>query len=228
MPSELVWSLVDRVPMGASVIPQSPTAIIYFAASPDAGPGYQIYTEEDLEACGGVHALERALEAESYWFVHLGRVAGIPGPTGLSFNDSDLAQLPEPPEHTWKIGRRNPAFGRPELHHHVFRTGFKAVERMLDLWKQEDKGVVDAYALKEFKLSPQRLVALTNALITLQKDQEIVEIGVMKYWYDISWSGRQFPCDLVTAEFSLKVPLQFRWSSSDKLLDVQVMHLSSC
>ena len=42
------------------------------------GPGYQIYTEEELEALGGVHALDRTLESESYWFVHLGRVTGVP------------------------------------------------------------------------------------------------------------------------------------------------------
>jgi hypothetical protein len=99
---------------------------------------------------------------------------------------------------------------------------------MLNQWKQEDEGVVDAYALKEFKLTPQRLRALTSTLITLQKTQEIVEISVMNYWYDASRSGRQFPCDLVTAEFSLKVPLQFRWAGSDRLLDVEIMHFSLC
>jgi hypothetical protein len=178
--------------MGASVTPGSLTAIVYFAASPDAGPGYQIYTEEDLEACGGVHALERALEAESYWFVHLGRVAGIPGPAGLSFNDSDLALLPEPPEHSWKIGRRNPAFGRPELDRHVFEAGFKAIEKMLNLWKQEDQGVVDAYALKEFKLTPQRLTALTSALITLQKN---------------SGNHRDRRCEVLVRYFLVRKPL---------------------
>lgn len=209
-------------------VPGRPTAKVYFVDSPTSGPGYQVYTEENLVAIGGVQALERTLETESYWFVHLGQVAGIPGPTGVSFNDLDLALLPEPPDHAWKIGRRNPAFGRPELDRHVFRAGFKAVEQMLNLWKQEDEGVVDAYALKELKLTRQRLRALMSALITLQKTQEIVEITVMKYWYDASWSGRQFPCDLVTAEFSLKVPLQFRWAASDKLLDVAVMHFSLC
>lgn len=99
---------------------------------------------------------------------------------------------------------------------------------MLSLWKQEDQDVVDAYALKELKLSPQRLAALTNALNTLQKAHDVVEIGVIKYWYDPTWPARPFPCDLVIAEFSFKVPLQFRWSASDKLLDVEVLNFSLC
>jgi hypothetical protein len=86
-----------------------------------------------LLALGGVHALERTLESESYRFVHLGRVTGVPGSLGISFKDSELAMLPEPPDHTLKLGRRNPAFGRPELDRHVFRAGFKAVEQMLNL-----------------------------------------------------------------------------------------------
>jgi hypothetical protein len=170
----------------------------------------------------------RRLRELGYWFVHLGQVAGILESSRVSFKDSDLALLPEPPEHTWKIGRRNPAFGRPELDRHVFRAGFKAVEQMLNLWKQEDEGVVDAYALKELKLSRQRLAALTNTLNTLQRTQEVIEISVMKYWYDPSWPGKPFPCDLVIAEFSLNLPLQFRWAASDGLLYVEVMHLSFC
>jgi hypothetical protein len=157
------------------------TAVVYFVASPGTGPGYQIYTEENLEACGGVHALERTLETETYWFVHLGEIAVTQGSSAVFFKNSDLAMLPEPPEHTWKIGRRNPAFGRAELDRYVFRAGFEAVEQMISLWKQDDEVVVDAYALKELKLSRQRLGALTNALNTLQKTQEVVEISVMKY-----------------------------------------------
>jgi len=197
-------------------------------ASPNTGQGYQLYSEEDLQAVGGIHALERTLELENYWFVHLGQVPGTSGPLGITYKDSDIAQLPEPPEHTWKIGRCNPAFGRPEQDRYVFRAGFNAVEQMLSLWKQEDQGVVDAYALKELKLSPQRLAALTYALNTLQKAQDVVEISVMKYLYDPSWPGRPFPCDLVLAEFTLNLPLRFRWSASDKLLDVEVMRLSFC
>jgi len=93
----------------------------------------------------------------------------------------------------------------------------------------EDEGVVDAYTLKELKLSPERLTALLGVLKMLQKVHEVVEITVMKYFYDASCSGNQFPCDdFVTAEFSLNLPLQFRWSSSEKLLEVDIMHLSFC
>jgi len=99
---------------------------------------------------------------------------------------------------------------------------------MLSLWKLEEEGTVDAYALKELKLSPQRLTAIMGALNTLKTVQEVVEINVMKYWYDASWPGRPLPCDLVTAEFSLNLPLQFQWSACEKLLDVTVMHLSLC
>jgi len=41
---------------------------VYFVVSPNNGPGYRVYLEDDLQAVGGVHAVERALESESYWF----------------------------------------------------------------------------------------------------------------------------------------------------------------
>jgi len=95
---------------------------VYFVVSPNNGPGYRVYLEDDLQAVGGVHAVERALESESYWFFYLGRVRGRLGESGVGFHDSDLALLAEPPDHTWKIGRCNPAFGRTDLERSVFRT----------------------------------------------------------------------------------------------------------
>jgi hypothetical protein len=44
-------------------------AIVYFVISPHEGPAYRICGDDELQALGGVHALERHLENQSYWFV---------------------------------------------------------------------------------------------------------------------------------------------------------------
>jgi hypothetical protein len=46
-------------------------AIVYFVISPLEGPAYRICGDDDLQAIGGVHALERRLENESYWFARM-------------------------------------------------------------------------------------------------------------------------------------------------------------
>lgn len=60
---------------------------------------------------GGVHALERHLEKQSYWVARMGQISLNLNPDGATFQDSDLAKLPEPLENEWKIGRLNPSFG---------------------------------------------------------------------------------------------------------------------
>ena len=47
-------------------------AIVYFLVSPDGGPQHRIYDDEDIQALGGVHAIEKLLEKESHWFIRLG------------------------------------------------------------------------------------------------------------------------------------------------------------
>ena len=41
-------------------------AIVYFVVSPLEGPGYRTCEDDELQAMGGVHALERLCESHSY------------------------------------------------------------------------------------------------------------------------------------------------------------------
>jgi hypothetical protein len=87
---------------------------------------------------------------------------------------------------------------------------------------------VDAYALKALRMSSQRLRALNLSLSTLPKVHEVVDISVIKYWYDASWPEPHLPCDLVLAEFSFKIPLQFRRTAEQKLFSVEILNMAFC
>jgi hypothetical protein len=202
-------------------------AIVYLVVSPAIGRGQRIYTDEDIQALGGIHTIEQHLEKESYWYVRLGKIQGEAGRDGVTFLQSDFGKLPEPPESAWKTGRCNPAFRSSDLERHVFRAAFCAVGHMLDAWKQSKDGEVEAYALKELKISPQRLLRATRGLQTLPRIYEIAEITVIKFWYDPAWPEPQLP-DLVLGEFSFRIPLQIRRSSRDKMFAVEVLPLASC
>jgi hypothetical protein len=167
------------------------------------------------------------LETESYWFVRLGEIRGEAGPRGVTFSGAELSKLTMPPETAWQIGRRNPGFHRRELEQRVFKATFGAVERLLKSWNSERDGVVDAYALKELKISSECLVSLTNGLHNLQQVHDIARITVMKYWYDATWPDPHEP-DLVLAEYSLDVPFRVQWSTGEEIVNVQVLPLSPC
>jgi hypothetical protein len=204
-------------------------AIVYFVASPDGGPQHRIYDDEDVQALGGVHAIEMLLERESYWFIRLGEVRGQLGPAGVSYELAAFARLPKPAAGRCRIGRRNPAFRASELERYVFEAIFKAIERMLECWKCERDGLVEAYALKEVKISPDRLLMLTRSLHSLKRVHEITGITAIKYWYDESWPEPNLPGDdLVVAEYSIRIPLQVQWSGDEKLVRVEVMTIASC
>jgi hypothetical protein len=112
------------------------------------------------------------------------------------------------------------------LEQHIFQKAFGVVDRMLHSWNQEEDGVVDAYTLKQLKISGQQLARAASALQALPRVHEIVEISIIKYWYDSSWSGPQYP-DLVLAEFSVNVPLQFR-RSLEQIIAIEVLPFASC
>jgi hypothetical protein len=203
--------------------------VVYLVFSPKWGPGYRLYTDEDIQVSGGIHGIERVLEEESYWFARLGKIWGELGPHGVTFHDSEIAKLPAPLSSAWQIGRSNPAFAGPELGRQVFRSTFQGVERMLDSWKREQNGTVEAYTLKELKIGSDSLVSLTNALHSLQKVHDIVEITVMKYWYDPLWSETHLPSDdVILAEYSFHVPVEMRWSAGEDLIGVEVLQMSLC
>lgn len=201
-------------------------ALAYFVVSPDDGPGYRIYEEEDVLVYGGVHALERALERMNYWYGYLGRVWGDPSPHGVSYEMSEFARLPNPNQVNLRIGRRNPAFGRSDMEQRIFQEAFEVVNRMLNSWNQEDEGVVDAYTVKHLRISRKQLQRVASALHVVSRVHEIVEVSVIKYWYDATWAGPQFP-DLVLAEFPVNLPLEFQ-RSLEQVIAVEVMPLALC
>jgi hypothetical protein len=202
-------------------------AVVYFVVSPEDGQGHRVYTEEDIQASGGIHAIERILERDSYWFVRLGEIRGEASLRGFTFNGAEVSKLTIPSEAAWQIGRRNPGFRRPELEQCVFKATFVAFERLLQSWKSEQEGMVDAYALKELNISSECLMSLTNGLCNLRQVHEIAPITVAKYWYDVAWP-EPFEPDLVLAEFSIHVPFRAQWSVGQEILDVQVLPLSLC
>ena len=202
--------------------------IVYSVISPDRGPRHRVFDEEDIQASGGIHAIERSLEKESYWFVRLGEIRGEADPGGVTYKDEELSALTAPPKASWQIGRRNPSFRRPDLERHVFTATFEAFERLLNSWSREEDGVVDAYALKELTISSECLLSLTNGLHNLQHVHEIARITVIKYWYDVEWPEPHEP-DLLLAEYSLDVPFRVQWASaSEEIVNARVLQLSSC
>jgi hypothetical protein len=64
-------------------------AVVYFVISPLEGPAYRICGDDDLQAVGGVHALERRLENESYWFAPMGQISLQLNSDGVTFQDSE-------------------------------------------------------------------------------------------------------------------------------------------
>jgi hypothetical protein len=202
--------------------------VVYAVVSPERGQSYMVYTEEDIQALGGVHTIERSLENESYWFVRLGAIAGEADPRGVSITDAEFSKVAvSPPSQAWQIGRQNPGFSRPEFDRRVFRAIFEAVERLLRTWNCEIDGTVHAYALKELRISSECLVSLTNGLRNLPQVHEIVHITVIKYWYDPSWP-KPHTLDLVLAEFSLDIPFRVQWSAGEEIVDVHVLPLFLC
>jgi hypothetical protein len=204
-------------------------AIVYFVISPHEGPAYRICGDDDLQALGGVHALERHLENQSYWFARMGQISLNLNPNGATFQDSDLAKLPEPPEDAWQTGRLNPSFGRSEIEKRAFKEVFQAIQRLLDLWRTDDGITVEAYALKELKISAARLVSFNPGLCALKQVHELVEVTVVKFWYDSVWLSKPVPIDeLALAEYSFKIPLQLRWAADQRLISVQILRIACC
>jgi len=84
-------------------------AIVYFVISPLKGPAYHICGDDELQAVGGVHAFERHLDNQSYWFARMGQISLKRDLNGVTFQDSDLAKPPGPSEGARQTGRLNPA-----------------------------------------------------------------------------------------------------------------------
>jgi hypothetical protein len=204
-------------------------AVVYFVISPLEGPAYRICGDDDLQAMGGVHALERRLENESYWFARMGQISLKLNSDGVTFQDSELAKLPEPLEGAWQTGRLNPAYRQSEVEKRAFQEVFQAIQRMLGSWRTINGTTVESFALKELKISAPRLASLTTGLCALKKVHEFVEVTAVKFWYDSQWLSKPVPIDeLVLAEYSFKIPLQLRWAADHHLISVHILRTGSC
>jgi hypothetical protein len=131
--------------------------VVYSVVSPESGRAHRVYDEEDIQAAGGIHALERTLERDCYWFARLGEFKGEVGDCGATYIYAEYSKLTSSPEVAWRIGMRNPAYREAELERLLFQATFEAIETLLKSWNREEDGVVDAYALKELKLTRECL-----------------------------------------------------------------------
>jgi hypothetical protein len=76
--------------------------------------------------------------------------------------------------------------------------------------------MVDAYALKELKITSECLMSLTNGLHNLRQVHEIARVTVMKYWYDAGEPQPPEPDPLV-AESPLDILFCVQWSVGQKI-----------
>lgn len=60
----------------------------------------------------------------------MGQISLNLNPDGATFQDSDLAKLPEPLENEWKIGRLNPSFGQSEIQKQAFKVSCVPTEEV--------------------------------------------------------------------------------------------------
>ena len=203
--------------------------IVYLVVSPKCGTEHRIYGEEDILASGGIHAIEQELGTESYWFAKVGQVQGEETTTGVVIWNHELTQLAVPPEPSWRTGRLNPALRGSAIEREAYRFAFQSINQLLDGWKQIEEGVIEAYCLKQLRLSSDFLKSLVPGLQYLERVHEVAECTILKYWYDPSWPGPHLPGgELTLAEYSLNIPLQFRRTYREEVLSVEVMPLALC
>ncbi len=164
---------------------QSKQFVIYFAHIPEHGPGYRIYSEDDILGAGGIHALELALRHETYWFVCIGSIKGVERPSGVGFDEEAVSDLVKPGAN-WRIlrrnvGRRHPAFEGNELELCIFDSMFCSLETYLNSWRRKDTGFVESYAIKELGITRRRLSSLASGLKAMGRVNDLVTLTVLKY-----------------------------------------------
>jgi hypothetical protein len=104
-------------------------AIVYFVICPCCGPEHRVFHEDEIEAKGGVHAIELSLQRECYWYAYLGWVVVEVRKHGFAYPSSSFTQLPQLAEVTWKTGRRNPSFQKSEAERLLFKRASDAIAR---------------------------------------------------------------------------------------------------
>jgi hypothetical protein len=159
--------------------------VIYFAHNPKQGPGYRIYSEDDILGAGGIHALELELRQESYWFVRIGSIDGVERPSGVGFDGKTLSDLigEEGNCHILRqnIGCRHPAFEGDDLELFIFDSIFCSLETYLDSWKRRHGDFVKLYGIKELGITRGRLWSLAASLRSMGRVHDLVSLTVLKY-----------------------------------------------
>ena len=202
--------------------------IVYSCHHVERGPELHIFDEDDIQAAGGMYNVERELQRDSYWVVRLGTIEGEESVSGWSCTDEALAGLPEADPGGGHLGRRNPSFQRGQLERLIFQSLFQSLSAFLKGWNHEEDGLINAYTLRMIKISPNRLSSIAGALTSIRRAHDVIGLTVLKYWYDPEWKMTWPSNDLILAEFSLVVPLQFRWGNGEGVVTTDILTLSSC
>jgi len=142
-----------------------------------------------IHAAGGIYGIEMGLRRDSYWFVRLGTIEGRKSALGWSYTDEALAALPVADPDTWQLGQRNPSFKRGELERQIFQSLFQSLSAFLKSWNHEEDELISAYTPKEIRISPDRISSIASALTSIGRAQDVVDITVLKYWYDPEWKS---------------------------------------
>jgi hypothetical protein len=202
--------------------------LVYSCHSVENGRELRIFDEDDIQAAGGIYGVEMELQRDSYWFVRMGTIEGQKTASGWSCTDEALAKLPEADPHTWCPGRRNPSFQRGQLEREIFESLYQELSAFLKNWNHEEDGMIDAYAIKEISISPNRVSSIASALTSIRQAYEVIGMTVFKYWYDPAWKLTGPSSDLILAEFPLSIPVRFQLCSAEKVIAVDILSILSC
>jgi len=71
-------------------------------------------------------------------------------------------------------------------------------------------------------------LGLASSLCAVGEAFDILQITVIKYWYDLKWKDSTPSEDLILAEFALSVPIRIRWGWGEHLVVSDVEPLYSC
>jgi hypothetical protein len=202
--------------------------VVYSCHCVDHGPEQRVFDEDDIRAAGGIIGVETELQRDCYWFVRLGMIEAQQGSSGWSFTDEAIAELVVPNLSAWRLGRRNPASRRGAFERHVFETLFLDLSAFLKGWNHEEEGSINAYVIKRIDISPDRISSIASALTPIRRAHDVVDMTVLKYWYDPDWKITYPSEDLILAELSVSIPVRLRLDGAEGAIVTDILPSSSC
>jgi len=196
-------------------------ATVYFVQCAEHGPERRIYEDHDIRSQGGIQHIESDIERASYWFVGLGTILGHGALSGVYYTLEQFESLRLPERSRMRLGRLNPAFGRPAFDQRVFEVVFNTVDAFLSGWKYEDKQCVYLYALKSLDINPT-LACISTSLATTRQVFCVIEASVVKYWGDKHWDPTATvpTLDTILDETSFPIAMELRIRGGDILAQV--------